>query len=61
MSGRCLFTELFKTSSMNGVQFIICITCLQYFDLKDKVAVGIQGGMNDILLAQGMAGKVITL
>ena len=46
---------------MNGVQFIICITCLQYFDLKDKVAVGIQGGMNDILLAQGMAGKVITL
>jgi hypothetical protein len=44
-----------------GVRLIICSTCLQYFGLGDKVAVGIVGGMNDIVLAQWMATKVITL
>jgi hypothetical protein len=44
-----------------GVRLIICITCLKYFGLEDKVAVGIVGGMNDILLAQWIARKVITL
>jgi hypothetical protein len=44
-----------------GVRLIICNTCLQYFGLREKVAVGIVGGMNDIVLAQWMAGKVITL
>jgi hypothetical protein len=44
-----------------GVRLIICSTCLQYYGLMDKVAVGIVGGMNDILLAQWMANKVITL
>lgn len=44
-----------------GVRLIICSTCLQYHDLRDKVAVGIVGGMNDIVLAQWMASKVITL
>jgi hypothetical protein len=40
---------------------IICSTCLQYFGLSEKVEAGIVGGMNDILLAQWMASKVITL
>jgi hypothetical protein len=44
-----------------GVRLIICITCLKYFGLEDKVEVGIVGGMNDIVLAQWIAGKVITL
>jgi hypothetical protein len=44
-----------------GVRLIICITCLKYFGLEDKVAVGIVGGMNDIVLAQWIARKVITL
>jgi len=53
--------DLLKTLESKGVHLIIWITCLQHFDLKEKVAVGVQGGMNDILLAQWMAGKVITL
>lgn len=53
--------DLLRTLESKGVHLIICVTCLQYFNLKEKVAIGIQGGMNDILLAQWMAEKVITL
>jgi intracellular sulfur oxidation DsrE/DsrF family protein len=44
-----------------GVHLIVCSTCLQYYGLTEKVAVGIAGGMHDIILAQWMADKVITL
>jgi intracellular sulfur oxidation DsrE/DsrF family protein len=53
--------DLLQALEAKGVRLIICTTCLQYFGLSDKVAVGIVGGMNDILLAQWMASKVITL
>ncbi|MDR7544080.1 MAG: DsrE family protein [Armatimonadota bacterium] len=32
-----------------GVRLVICGTCLEYFNLRDKVAVGEVGGMNDIV------------
>ena len=44
-----------------GVRLIICNTCLNFYDLTDKVAVGITGGMTDIIEAQRRATKVITL
>lgn len=44
-----------------GVHLIICQTCLNYYGLKDKVRVGIVGGMTDIIAAQWKADKVITL
>ncbi len=53
--------DLLHALEAKGVRLIICITCLQYFGLTEKVAVGIVGGMNDILLAQWMASKVVTL
>ncbi len=53
--------DLLHALEEKGVRLIICSTCLQYFGLTDKVAVGIVGGMNDIVLAQWMASKVITL
>jgi hypothetical protein len=53
--------ETLKTLEEKGVRLILCSTCLQYFGLTEKVAVGIVGGMSDILLAQWMASKVITL
>jgi hypothetical protein len=53
--------DLLRALEEKGVRLIICSTCLQYFGLSDKVAVGIVGGMNDIVLAQWMASKVITL
>lgn len=44
-----------------GVRLIICNTCLNYYDLAGKRAVGIVGGMADIVEAQWRADKVITL
>ena len=44
-----------------GVRLILCNTCLKFYDLEDKVAVGIQGGMTDIIEAQRRAVKVITI
>ncbi len=53
--------DLLQALEAKGVRLIICSTCLQYFGLTEKVKAGIVGGMNDILLAQWMATKVITL
>jgi hypothetical protein len=53
--------DLLKALESKGVRLIICSTCLQYYGLADKVAAGIVGGMNDIVLAQWMANKVITI
>jgi hypothetical protein len=53
--------DLLQSLESKGVRLIVCITCLQYYGLTEKVKVGIVGGMSDILLAQWMAKKVITL
>lgn len=44
-----------------GVRLVICNTCLNSLGLADNVAVGIVGGMADIIDAQWRAQKVITL
>lgn len=44
-----------------GVELILCFTCLEYFELTDQVAVGIVGGMPDIIEAMQKAEKVISL
>jgi len=53
--------DLLQALEAKGVRLILCSTCLQYYGLTEKAAVGIVGGMSDILLAQWMADKVITL
>lgn len=42
-----------------GVRLIVCSTCLQHLGLE--AAVGIVGGMTDIIEAQFLAEKVITV
>ena len=44
-----------------GVELVLCSTCLSYFNLADKVAVGIVGGMTDILEAIQKASRAISL
>ena len=44
-----------------GVRLVICGTCLNHYQLVEKVQVGVVGGMNDILEYQWQAEKVITL
>ena len=50
-----------KALKDRGVELILCSTCLDYFDLRDKVQVGIVGGMPDIIEALSAAEKVISL
>lgn len=44
-----------------GVHLVLCRTCLDSFGLAEKVRVGVIGGMGDILSAQTLAAKVISL
>jgi intracellular sulfur oxidation DsrE/DsrF family protein len=53
--------ELLQILESKGVRLIVCTTCLDYYDINEKVAVGIRGGMTDIIEAQRRASKVITL
>jgi intracellular sulfur oxidation DsrE/DsrF family protein len=53
--------EPLRSLEDKGVRLIICNTCLNFYELTDDVAVGITGGMTDIIEAQRRAGKVITL
>lgn len=53
--------DALKTLEARGVSLVVCMTCLKYFNLVDRLNVGVIGGMGDILLAQQRAAKVITL
>ncbi|MCT4601825.1 MAG: sulfurtransferase-like selenium metabolism protein YedF [Marinifilum sp.] len=44
-----------------GVRMLACKTCLDFFNLSDKVKVGSVGSMPDIITLQADADKVINL
>ena len=50
-----------KALEAKGVRLIVCSTCLDYFSIANRVQIGIVGGMPDIIEAQMMAEKVITI
>ena len=53
--------EVLRALENKGVTLTICSTCLNHYGLADQVAVGVVGGMTDIIEAQWRADKVITL
>ncbi len=53
--------EVLQSLEARGVRLIVCKTCLDHFNLLQKVRVGIVGGMGDIIAAQWLADKVISL
>ncbi len=53
--------ENLKKLAAAGVKLIACKTCLNHFNLMDKVKVGLPGTMVDIIEIQKMADKVINL
>jgi hypothetical protein len=53
--------EKLRELEAKGVRLIVCSTCLNYFNLQDKIQVGIVGDMGDIIEAQVKADKVITI
>lgn len=53
--------EILKSIEKKGVKLIACKTCLNHFNLMDKMEVGIAGTMVDIIQLQRIADKVINL
>ena len=60
VSGSPVLDQL-KALEEKGVHLILCGTCLEHYNLTDKVQVGIMGGMTDIIEAQFRASKVISI
>jgi len=58
--GSPVLEQLQKLESI-GVRLVLCQTCLKYFDLEEKVKVGIIGGMGDILSYMSKADSVVTI
>jgi sulfur relay (sulfurtransferase) complex TusBCD TusD component (DsrE family) len=50
-----------QTLQDKGVELALCSTCLGAFGLANEVAVGVVGGMGDIITAMMNAAKVVTL
>jgi len=44
-----------------GVRLVVCRTCLEHFQMADKVKVGEVGGMNDIVELLFDADSVVTV
>jgi len=53
--------EPLRALQQQGVELILCSTCLEYYGLTKHVAVGIVGGMPDIVEAMQLADKAISL
>ncbi|MHC4339140.1 MAG: DsrE family protein [Planctomycetota bacterium] len=50
-----------KILEQQGVRLVACRTCLEYYGLSDKLAVGEAGGMPDIVGLMAGAGSVLTI
>ena len=53
--------ELLQAMQRDGVELVLCKTCLDYFGLTNQVKAGIVGGMPDIIEAMAKADKVVSL
>jgi hypothetical protein len=53
--------ESLRALEKKGTRLILCRTCLDYFGLMDKVAVGSVGKMTDIVAALEKATKVVSV
>ena len=59
--GPIAMEPLAASLEQRGVRVILCKTCLDFHGLSDRVAVGVVGGMHDIIAAQWAADKVVTI
>jgi len=51
--------EDLKQLESEGVQILVCGTCLNYFEIKDKLAAGVVSNMYDIVETMSNAGRLI--
>lgn len=52
--------EDLKQLESEGVQILVCGTCLNYFEIKDKLSAGIISNMYDIVETMSSAGRLLT-
>lgn len=52
--------EDLKQMNSEGVQMLVCGTCLNFFESKDKLAVGAVSNMYDIVETMSGAGRLLT-
>lgn len=50
-----------QTLEQNGIEILVCGTCLDYFELKDKIAVGQISNMYTIAETMLSAGRLVTV
>ena len=48
-----------KQLESEGVQILVCGTCLNYFEIKDKLAAGIVSNMYDIVETMSSGGRLL--
>ena len=60
IEGAPVLDEL-EALAAKGVELVICSTCVDTFGLRDKVRVGVAGGMPDIITAMTQGDNVVTL
>ena len=53
--------DLLQALEAQGVELVLCKTCLDFFGLSHSVKAGIIGGMGDIMEAMQKAGKVLSV
>lgn len=51
--------EDLKQMESEGVQILVCGTCLNYFEIKDKLAAGVVSNMYDIVETMSSAGRLL--
>ncbi len=54
-------SSLLKELEEGGVEILVCGTCLEYYGLMDKKAVGVTTNMLDIVTSMQLATKVIRI
>src|SRR5208283_2817597 len=59
VKGSDVLDDLKKLES-KGVQILVCGTCLNYFEIKGKLAVGMVSNMYDIVEIMSSAGRLFT-
>ena len=50
-----------RSLAASGIHIMLCGTCLKYFDLIDRVGVGVVSNMYDIAESMLAAGRIVTL
>ena len=60
VEGSAIIDDL-RTLEKNGVEILVCGTCLDYFGLKDKIAVGQISNMYTIVETMLSAGRLVTV